>query len=387
MFDGQGSYNMVKTGEKYVGAFANNTYNGIGTYYYQDGQVKAGLWKDGQYAGSTQKNLAKPEVSWLTPSYASSESDKLDAQVKVCIKSAEEPQNVQVYVNNELQINNASRGFSVVSSNCDYTIERTIKLKPGDNSIKVVVENGAGKTESSIRTIKFNSSTNTNQKRYALVIGNSNYSSAPLKNPENDANSIAAELKRLNFDVMVYTNVSGNDMKLYMRTFGDKLAQNKGVGLFFFAGHGMQVNGENYLIPVDAKIEKEMDVELESVNLKRLLGEMEYAQNELNIVILDACRNNPFARSFRSGGNQGLAPTQVPTGTYIAYATAPGSVASDGSDKNGLYTQELLKAMQKPGLKIEDVFKEVRRNVLDLSQKKQIPWDNSSILGDFYFKQ
>jgi uncharacterized caspase-like protein len=130
-----------------------------------------------------------------------------------------------------------------------------------------------------------------------------------------------------------------------------------------------------------------MDVELESVNLKRLLGEMEYAQNDLNIVILDACRNNPFARSFRSGGGQGLAPQQVPTGTYIAYATAPGSVASDGSEKNGLYTQELLKALQKPGLKIEDVFKEVRRNVVQISEKKQTPWDNSSILGDFYFKQ
>jgi hypothetical protein len=387
-YEGEGTYNMLSSGDKYVGAFANGTYNGIGTYYYSNGQVKAGLWKNGVYAGSTQKNLSKPEVSWLTPAYASSETDKSDASVKICIKSAEEPQNVQVFVNNELQVNNATRGFSVVTSSCDYTIERTIKLKSGDNNIKVVVENGAGKTESSIRTIKFNSSSNMNQKRYALVFGNSSYASAPLKNPVNDANSIAEELKKLNFDVMVYTNVNANDMKIHMRTFGDKLSKNKGVGLFFYAGHGMQVNGENYLIPVDAKIEKEMDVELESVNLKRLLGEMEYAQNDINIIILDACRNNPFARSFRSGGDKGLAvPTQVPTGTFIAYATAPGDVASDGTGNNGLYTQELLKAMSAPGAKIEDVFKVVRKNVYEQSQKKQTPWENSSIFGDFYFKQ
>jgi len=250
-----------------------------------------------------------------------------------------------------------------------------------------VVENGAGKAESSIRTIKFNSASITNQKRYALVIGNSDYLTAPLKNPANDANDMAAELKGLGFDVMVYTDVKQNDLKQYIRAFGNKLNANKGVGLFFYAGHGMQVNGENYLIPVDARIEKEQDVELEAVNLKRLLGEMEYAQNELNIVILDACRNNPFARSFRSGGNQGLASTLAPTGTFIAYATAPGSVASDGSGKNGLYTQELIQALKKPGLRIEDVFKEVRKSVYDKSQKKQVPWENSSIFGDFYFSK
>jgi hypothetical protein len=386
-FEGEGAYYMVKTGEKYIGSFARGTYNGVGTYYYSNGQVKAGLWKEGVYAGSTQKNLAKPEVSWVTPGYANTETDKSDATVKICVKSAEELQNFQVYVNDKLQVDNATRGFSVVSSSCDYTIERSVKLDPGDNRIKVVAVNGAGKTESTIRTIKYTVVSNSNQKRYALVIGNSNYATAPLKNPVNDAKAIGDELKNMNFDVMVYTNLSANEMKTHIRTFGDKLTKNKGVGLFFFAGHGMQVNGENYLIPVDAKIEKEMDVELESVNLKRLLGEMEYAQNDLNIIILDACRNNPFARSFRSGGNQGLATTLAPTGTFIAYATAPGSVASDGVGQNGLYTQELLKAMRKPNVKIEDMFKEVRKHVYEQSEKKQTPWENSSIFGDFYFKQ
>jgi|GEM_PF-416126 hypothetical protein len=384
-FSGQGSYVMAKTGAKYIGAFANGTYNGIGTYYYEDGREESGIWKDGAYVGSAEKNLAKPEVSWLTPSYANSETDKAETGIKLCIKSKEELQNVQIFVNNELQANNAVRGFSVVTSSCDFTLDRTVKLKPGDNSIKVVVQNGGGKTESSIRTIKFNATSTTNQKRYALLIGNSDYLTSPLKNPANDAKAIATELKKLGFDVMMYTNLSQNDMKIHIREFGDKLAANKGVGLFFYAGHGMQVNGENYLIPVNAKIEKEQDVELESVNLKRLMGEMEYAQNDLNIVILDACRNNPFARSFRSGGNQGLASTLAPTGTFIAFATAPGSVASDGSGDNGLYTQELLKALRMQNMRIEDVFKEVRKNVYQISDKKQVPWENSSIFSDFFF--
>jgi len=218
-------------------------------------------------------------------------------------------------------------------------------------------------------------------------MGNSNYSSAPLKNPSNDAKAIAKELQNLGFEVLVYTDLSLNDMKKHIRTFGEKLSANKGIGLFYYAGHGIQYSGENYIIPVDAKIEKEQDIEFESVNLKRILGEMDYAQNNMNIVILDACRNNPFARSFRSSSSNGLATTTAPQGTMIAYSTAPGSVASDGTGNNGLYTEELLKAITKPGIKIEDVFKQVRLNVYEKSNKQQIPWENSSIFGDFYFKK
>lgn len=386
-YHGQGKFTNVKTGSRYVGGFANGKYHGIGTMYFKDGRVQAGEYKNGEYVGSTQKDLLPPKISWVKPEYASTELEKSDTKVKLCVNSKEALQNVQIYVNGELQVNNAVRGYSVVSANCDYTIERAVKLKPGENKIKVVVENGAGKTESSVRTIKFKASSVTNQKRYALIIGNGNYMQSPLKNPVNDAKDIASELKKLGFEVMVYTDLGQNDMKRHIRSFGEKLTNNKGVGLFFFAGHGMQVNGENYLIPVSAKIEKEQDVELESVNLRRVMGEMDFAKNELNIVILDACRDNPFARSFRSGSNRGLASTTAPTGTFIAYATSPGSVASDGTGANGLYTEELLKALRKPGLRIEDVFKEVRKNVYQKSQQKQVPWENSSIFGDFYFSK
>jgi uncharacterized caspase-like protein len=223
----------------------------------------------------------------------------------------------------------------------------------------------------------------TSEQRTALIIGNGNYRDSPLRNPVNDARDIANALKQLGFSVIHGENLSQNDMKRNIRAFGDKI-RNGGVGLFYFAGHGSQINGANYLIPVDAVITKAEEVEYESVDVGLVLAQMESAQNRLNIVILDACRNNPFARSFRSARN-GLASIDAPSGTLIAYATAPGSVAIDGSGDNGLYTSELLTAMREAGSKIEDVFKRVRIAVQAKSSGKQIPWESSSLVGDFYF--
>lgn len=221
--------------------------------------------------------------------------------------------------------------------------------------------------------------------RYALVIGNSNYTSAPLRNPSNDAKVMATELSKLNFEVLLYTNVDKVKMKEAIRAFGDKIAQNKGVALFYYAGHGLQSNGVNYLVPLNAKIEREYDIEDECVKADMVLRMLEIQENPMNIIILDACRNNPYSSGTRSL-DRGLAqPTTAPKGSIIAFATAPGKTASDGDGDNGLYTQELIKAMRKPGLSVEQVFKEVRVNVINMSQSKQTPWENSSLLGDFFF--
>ncbi len=223
-------------------------------------------------------------------------------------------------------------------------------------------------------------------KRNALVIGNSNYKSAPLRNPVNDANAISQTLKQTGFDVTLALDVNTqNDLKKIIREFGKKL-RNGEVGLFYYSGHGLQVKGINYLVPVEAEISKEEDVEFEGVDVNMVLAEMEFAKNKLNIVILDACRNNPFARSFRSAAN-GLVQLNAPVGTLIAYSTAPGSVASDGAGSNGLWTEEFLNEVKQPGSKIEDVFKHVRANVRKKSNNEQIPWESSSIEGDFYFIQ
>ncbi len=224
------------------------------------------------------------------------------------------------------------------------------------------------------------------ERRLALVIGNGTYTNAPpLKNPPNDARDMAATLKTLGFDVTSGINIDQREMKRLIREFGQKLKAG-GSGLFYYAGHGVQSNGRNYLIPVEADIQSEAEVEDSSVDVNLVLKYMDEAQNGLNIVILDACRNNPFARSFRSASN-GLAQVDAPTGTLIAYATAPGRVASDGTGDNGLYTSELLKQVRVPGLSATDMFMRVRANVMKQTANRQVPWEASSLVGIFYFSE
>ena len=224
--------------------------------------------------------------------------------------------------------------------------------------------------------------TNPNQ-RVALVIGNSRYAESPLVNPVNDARAMAATLAALGFTVTSLYDASLVEMNDAARQFGDKLREG-GVGLFFYAGHGMQIRGRNFLIPVGADIKREEDVQYKSFDANQLLDKMESAKNPINIVILDACRNNPFARSFRSSAT-GLAQMDAPAGTYVSFSTAPGKVASDGEGANGLFTQHLLGALRTPGQKVEDVFKQVRVRVMQDSGGQQVPWDSSSLTGDFYF--
>ncbi|MBP7231888.1 MAG: caspase family protein [Syntrophaceae bacterium] len=223
------------------------------------------------------------------------------------------------------------------------------------------------------------------ERRTALVIGNSDYSSSPLKNPVNDALDVAANLKKLGFSVMLKTNAGHKAMEDAIRDFGDQLRKG-GVGLFFYAGHGVQIGGRNYLLPVGANIQKETDVKFYAVDVEIVLAEMGNAGNNLNIVILDACRDNPFGKSFRSA-SRGLAIiSEAPKGTFITYSTSPGRVAADGSGRNSPYTESMIRHMNKEGLQIEDVFKGVRKDLGRKTGGQQIPWELSSLEGEFYFK-
>ena len=221
--------------------------------------------------------------------------------------------------------------------------------------------------------------------RMALVFGNSDYQEAPLANPVNDARDMAANLENAGFEVILKLNADRRTMRAAIREFEER-ASNSKVGLFYYAGHGIQINGRNFLIPVDADIQREYDVADEAVSADSVLLAMGYAEKRLNIAILDACRNNPYSRSFRSV-NQGLARMNAPTGTIVAYATAPGELAADGEGRNGIYTQFLLQAMNQPGLSIEEVFKDVRINVKRATKGRQIPWEESSLEGTFFFKE
>ena len=228
------------------------------------------------------------------------------------------------------------------------------------------------------------------QKRVALVIGNGSYQhTIHLKNPVNDAGDIAASLERLGFDVVRGIDISHTGMRDVIRTFAGKAA-GADVALLFYAGHGLQVNGKNYLLPVDAQIENQADLEFGAIDLNLVLGVME-GQAKTNIVFLDACRDNPLgaklSRSTRSGGvSRGLAQVDSGVGTLIAFATQPGNTALDGDGRNSPFTQALLTIIEQPGLSLSEVMISVRNEVLKTTSGKQVPWEHSSLTGQFYFK-
>jgi carboxyl-terminal processing protease len=228
------------------------------------------------------------------------------------------------------------------------------------------------------------------EKRVALVIGNSAYTGdmPPLPNPANDAKLMEGALKAVGFDVVSVTDATKDQMTEALGQFRDKLlaAGTKPTGLVFYAGHGLQVAGENYLIPVDAEIKAEKDVMLASLSADMVMKQMNFAEPGVKIVILDACRNNPLASSERTA-SRGLAKMEnATTGTFLAFSTAPGSTAADGDGVNSPYTKALAETITEPGLSIADVFQEVRTKVLASTGNVQTPWDSSSLTGRFFFK-
>jgi formylglycine-generating enzyme required for sulfatase activity len=226
--------------------------------------------------------------------------------------------------------------------------------------------------------------------RFALVIGNAKYEHiSQLKNANADAVDMAAALRSLGFDVLEGVDQNKKQMEKLIQEFGDKLYRNKGIGVFFYAGHGVQSNNNNFLIPINADIPNENDIEYEAVNLGRLLKRFDTAKNELNIIILDACRNNPFAKEWSSyrdvNADEGLAKLSAPKGTVLFYSTEPGKVASDGAGRNGLFTEVLLENIKKPNLEFDALSKAVTRGVAAKSKQTQIPYKEGTSFSDFYF--
>ncbi|WP_126443828.1 caspase family protein [Sulfuricystis multivorans] len=226
-------------------------------------------------------------------------------------------------------------------------------------------------------------------KNYALLIGNAAYSLGPLDNPVNDANDFAKTLREIGFDARVITNQNKEAMMQAIRDFGERIKGNDGIALFYYAGHGVQVEGENYLLPVNESIRNEEEVKKNAVPANLVLRYMEDSKNRVNVVVLDACRNNPFLKT-RSLKSRGLAPMDAPSGSLIAFSTAPGTEALDGSDRNGLYTKHLMANVKVPGLTVEQVFKRTREAVEieseRLAGRRQSPREESSLKGgDMYF--
>jgi len=224
------------------------------------------------------------------------------------------------------------------------------------------------------------------EQRVALIIGNSGYSEAPLKNPVNDATDIAAALGEMGFKVSLVKDADRRRMRLAIRDFSQDLKRG-GVGLFYFAGHGILSKGKNYLLPVGADVREEFDLDDNAIDANTVLAGMEDAGNRVNIVILDACRNNPFARAWRSASGGGLAQMNAPAGSFIAFATSPNSVASDGSGRNGIFTKHLISNLRAGESDIDRVFTRVTAGVSRETGNKQVPWKSSSLTGMFQFRE
>jgi uncharacterized caspase-like protein len=225
------------------------------------------------------------------------------------------------------------------------------------------------------------------ENRVALVIGNSAYQSVPaLPNPANDAKAMAEFLKSAGFEVVSAPDLTQSNMRRMIGDFADSLT-GKGkdtVAIVFYAGHGLQVDGENYLVPIDANIVREADVPLQAVRLLDLMNALAAVPSKSRIVMLDACRNNPFSEINKVTG-RGLAIVDAPGGTIVSYSTSPGSEALDGDGDNSPYTTALLQVAKEPGLPIEQAFKRVRFAVNDATRQQQLPWESSSLTSDFSF--
>jgi hypothetical protein len=323
-----------------------------------------------------------PVISWTNPSDPNAIVNFEIINIEACIKSATELKSVKILVNGEQQ--SSEMMFQPPqASDCNYSLSRPVILKEGDNSVYIIAENFAGSAPSEKRLIRFQ--TGVVEKRLALVIGNSDYgNSNVLKNPVNDANLMEGTLKSMGFNVVKLTNATKNEMMEALREFSKKLPEYN-VALFYYAGHGVQVDGQNYLIPTDAAMKEPTDCKWEAVSQNTILEEFERVPENINIVILDACRNNPF-RSWSRGGAQGFRAVNAVTGSIISYATSENSTAADGDGSNGTFTEELVKQINIPQ-SITSVFMNTRKQVMKRTNNAQRPQESNMLTGEFYFKK
>ena len=375
--NGQGTWTFG--GDIYVGGFKDDKWHGQGTYTLADGTKYVGEYKDDQRHGQgifTYPDGTKHVGEW--------KDDKLNGQ------GAEYASNGPITKQGIWADGRFVRSVPVQQANVpDPEIARLraeaeeAKRKQAEAELRLAQQQASQTTQTSPVTTQ---SATPIGKRVALVVGNSTYKIRPLKNSRNDADDMSRTLRSSGFEVIDIRDASLQQMRTVIRQFGDRLINND-VGLVYYSGHGIEIKGKNYFIPVNADIQREDEVADQSLDVSSILEKMSTAGKGVNILIVDACRDDPFGRSFRSS-SRGLANMDAPVGTIIAFSTSPGKVASDGDarERNSPYTKHLLKAMQLPNKPIEQVFKEVRRAVQTETNNQQTPWENTSLSGDFYFK-
>jgi hypothetical protein len=323
-----------------------------------------------------------PVIQWGIPSAPNSIVNSENFTIEACVNTLSDLKSISVLVNGSEQ------GSDIVlkrnsQGECGYTWQKEIILREGENSIYILAANESLSNRSDKRVIKYEKT--VTERRIALVIGNSEYlESKSLKNTVNDANLMETTLKELGFEVIKRLNVSQIGMNKAIEEFSKRLPEYN-VALFYYAGHGVQVDGTNYLIPVDATLQEKTDCKFQAVKVDFVIEEFQKYPDNINIVILDACRDNPF-RSWTRGGAQVFKPIPPTSGTIIAFATVEGSVAADGNGLHGPFTEELVKQMLIPQ-PVENVFKKTRVLVQKRTNGAQNPMEWSMLKGDFYFKK
>lgn len=333
-----------------------------------------------------QKEGKKPGMGWISPVRNHFRTDVGIFSLQLCLKSDADKIDVSVRLNGENF--EELKDIPTYDKKCSYTYIANLDLAPGENRVEIKLTDEFGESNFS-RRIYYKEAEKVSYRGLALVIGNSDYTHATgLDNPKNDAYDMNTALEKLGFEVMKFQNLGAAEMKKVIGNYLLKLEEYK-IGVVFYAGHGIQNAGRNYLVPVDVELNQAEDIPATCIDTGGILTKMELMEVETSIIILDACRNNPFKNLQTRQGDStvGLTGTDAPPGTIVAFATAPGKTASDGFGKNGLYTQEILKHIYKPGLKLEDLFKQVRVSVMKKSNNQQIPWETSSLVKDFYFYQ
>ena len=340
---GQGTF-LWKSGDKYVGEFIDGKIKGRGIYYFADGNSpRSGIWNDG--------TLVSPQ--YVDPdSFTRTSKVNNDPSVAEAQRLANERK--------AAQLEEERKKFEEEKRQAALDRQR--------------IDNQKGQAQVAP----------DNRRRLALVIGNDNYSSLPrLNNAVNDARAISDALRLANFEVTSLSNLDRQRMEDSVRNFTNKLRPDD-VGLFYFSGHGIQAENRNFLIPVFADIKNTSDVIYKGVDVNWVMDNLKERKNAVNIVVLDACRSG--LTDTRGGMSRGLTVTEAPQGSIVAYATSPGKAASDGDGGNSPFTKNLIRVMQRKGLKIEEVFKEVRQSVIRETNGEQVPQEVSQLIGDFYFR-
>ncbi|MCX6328987.1 MAG: caspase family protein [Bacteroidia bacterium] len=366
--------------------------NGNSRFSINVADIKNNISQKAEITLPTKETLYPPVFTWTSPVSNIEKFTFPIISLSGTVTSKSRVTSLTLFVNGRILNDNIKFSLLPGEKVSEYRISRALALNEGYNEVKIEMMSDQGTSFSETRLINYNIQNideTYKEKRLALVIGNSEYvNSNPLPNPVNDAKAIAQALRDVDFTVLSFYNADQKTMKKAMDDFGEML-KDYNVGLFYYAGHGLQVKGNNYLIPVEAVLKVEQDVDYDCIDAGRLLGKMEAAGTSTNIIILDACRDNPFERSWggrSTAEGNGLAFMNAPSGSIVAYATSPGKTASDGAGKNGLYTEAILEFIKMPGLSIEDFFKNVRATVEKKSNKTQVPWESTSLKGNFYFK-